>query len=164
MEYNHYLRHLKKQKEKHFIATMNLGFMLKQTQDQITEHESNMKQLKVEMATVQKQLKTIKEEHEEDEQWLLQRKEYLASQMLKIKEEISQLVHLMDRQNDGLKVKLSRLGKDEFLKKPTGDKCFVDYIVDIAINNPLLLKKKMKIEKDIEQNNSYPVVPIMDIL
>ena len=65
----------------------------------------------------------------------------------------------MGRQNDGIRVKLSRLSPDRaFDTPPPGEKGFVDYVSDIAVDNPTLKNKfieKMNTNYDTPYLSDY---------
>ena len=74
----------------------------------------------------------------------------LGTQKNALTNQISQLVNLMDRQNDGLRVKLSRMSPDRmFEAPPVGELGFVNYVSDIAVDIPELKNKF------IEKMNDY---------
>lgn len=141
------VKHLNTQSDKNFMKTMDFGFMLKQIKEQIIDHENNINILNQKISDLQKQLNSGNKQ-----QLVLQMKN-LGSRKNILLNEISRLVKLIDRQNNGLRVKLSRMSKDKVFEKAHGAKGFVDYVSDIAVNNPHL---KTKFQEKMASNFDLP--------
>ena len=134
-----YLNHLNSLGDRDFIKAMDLAFALKEKKIKIMRLQSNIDEINKQIDDLQKKLKTISREIkpqiiEEIKQLGRQKNEYI--------ENINNLVSQIDRQGDGLKVKLSRMSSDSAYEKATpGKKGFVDYMSDIATDNVELNNK-----------------------
>lgn len=134
-----YLNHLNNLRDRDFMKVMDLAFALKEKKTEIMHLQSNIDEINKQINDLQKNLKTISREIkpqiiEEIKQLGRQKNEYIGN--------INNLVSQIDRQGDGLKVKLSRMSSDSAYEKSSpGKKGFVDYMSDIATDNVELNNK-----------------------
>ena len=149
-----YLQHLNTMCDKKFMKAMDLGYMLKQIKNKIVFFETDINNINEQINNIQKQIKIITEKTQ-----LVSEIKVLGLKKNDLINKINQLVNLMDRQNDGIKVKLSRLGIDTMYKSSPKNKIsFVDYVTNIAINITKLENKfieKMNTNNDILYLSDY---------
>ena len=146
MSSRNYLDYLRNLPEQKFLKAMDLGYMLKQTKEKITSLESDINNINQQINDIQKQLKSVPPENKAQ---LVTRMRELGAEKNALTNQINQLVNLMDRQNDGLKVKLSRLGSDIPLQS-SGKITFVDYVSDTAVDIPEFKNRFIE-----NMNNNY---------
>lgn len=148
-----FLQHLNKLCDKKFMKVMDLGYMLKEIKNKIVSFQTDINNINEQINNIQKQIKITTEKTQ-----LLSEIKVLGLKKNDLINKINKLVNLMDRQNDGIKVKLSRLGLDTMYKSSSKDEIlFVDYVSDIAIN--IIELENKFIEK---MNNNNDIVYLSD--
>lgn len=147
-----YYQHLDTLCDKKFMKAMDLGYMLKQIKNKILSFETDINNINEQINSIQKQIKITTEKIH-----LVSEIKVLGLKKKDLMNKINQLLNLMDRQNDGIKVKLSRLGINTMYKSSSKN-TFVDYVCNIAINIPELENKfieKMNTNIDILYLSDY---------
>lgn len=156
MSNSRYFKYLKNLSEKKFMKIMDLGYMLKQIKEQIYIFQNDINNINNQINDMQKQIKTTLPENKKQ---LIIEIKALGVHKNDLKNKIDQLVNLMDRQNDGIRVKISRLSLDKMFETTLlGKKGFVDYVSDIAVDSPTLKNnfiKKMNTNYDIPYLSDY---------
>jgi hypothetical protein len=147
--YEKYFKHLENQNGTDFMKTIDLGYKIKEIKKQIKNIQTNINIIDEKLNYEKKQFKTddVKSKNE-----LVLKMKELGNQKKSLLEQIDKLLDLLNKQNDGLRVKLSRMSPDkEFEFQVKGKKVFVDFISDIAVDIPEI--KEKFIQKMVEYYN-----------
>ncbi len=147
-----YFTHIKNQKEKTFLKTMDLGFAMYEEQEKINVLNNKIQSIHWKINSLNQELKYSSPELKSN---ILTEIKNIGNTKLEIIQQINNKLYLIDGP-DGYRAKISRLGCDPILSKfESNSKGFVDYVLTNCIcNNEFINDFKVIINMNLD----YPYV------